>query len=81
MSEPSALLLRASSPPSRAALHGVRFGPADTGYTSYELADRLRTESSATVVTPEALSPWVAVEQLQQRIPDGHVVLYVRPLA
>jgi hypothetical protein len=47
---------------------------------TYEFAHRPRTESSAELVTIEAHSSWVAVEQLRQGIPDGHVLLYVRPL-
>ncbi|WP_316302838.1 hypothetical protein [Clavibacter michiganensis] len=47
---------------------------------TYELAHRPRTESSAELVTVEASSSWAAVEQLGPRIPDGHVILYVRRL-
>ncbi|WP_434513215.1 hypothetical protein ABUV18_03017 (plasmid) [Clavibacter nebraskensis] len=47
---------------------------------TYELAHRPRTESSAELVTVDAPSSWAAVEQLKAKIPDGHVVLYVRPL-
>ncbi|MDO4143958.1 hypothetical protein [Clavibacter michiganensis] len=47
---------------------------------TYELAHRPRTESSAELVTLEAPSSWAAVEQLRQRIPGEHVILYVRPV-
>jgi hypothetical protein len=47
---------------------------------TYELAHRLRTESSAEVAMIDAPSSWAAVEQLRQRIPTEHVVLYVRPV-
>jgi len=47
---------------------------------TYELAHRPRTESAAELVTLESPSPWPAVEQLRQRIPSEHVILYVRPL-
>jgi len=47
---------------------------------TYALAHRPRTESGAKLVTVEAPSSWAAVEQLKAKIPDGHVVVYVRPL-
>jgi hypothetical protein len=46
---------------------------------TYELAHRPRTESSAELVTLDASSSWAAVEQLRERIPTEHVILYVRP--
>jgi len=48
---------------------------------TYELAHRLRTESSAELVTVDAASSWAAVEQLKAKNPAGHVILYVRPLS
>jgi hypothetical protein len=48
---------------------------------TYELAHRPRTESSAELVSIGAPSGWAAVEQLRQRIPAEHVILYVRPLS
>ncbi|UDM15403.1 hypothetical protein LHJ48_15710 (plasmid) [Clavibacter michiganensis subsp. michiganensis] len=47
---------------------------------TYELAHRPRTESGAKLVTVEAPSSWAAVEQVKAKIPDGHVILYVRRL-
>jgi len=47
---------------------------------TYELAHRPRTESGAELVTVDAPSSWAAVEQLNQGIPAGHVILYVRRL-
>jgi hypothetical protein len=48
---------------------------------TYELAHRPRTESGAEVAMIDDPSSWAAVEQLRQRIPVEHVILYVRPVS